>query len=617
MDTIQHKSLPLSGNIRAFPSPRANHLWTQALRDILLREKFDAFVLELPDFTQELILEGVQQLPQLSIVHLDSSSTHSYIPIDPCDSLIEVCRQNLRTPEKLIFSLEDQNPPTLPTLWTPDPNYIQSMTLAEYQASLAPIIQKEGLIPGFINSLKDNINTLKGINPKSKVLWIGSARSYYFLYQFYHQPDQIDLDAFSQEETDTTPEVVQVYRYNLKPEQAYFALGELPFYTGILEKNRQDPFAQIPDLPHLIKDLWIQTRWDHLEGEENIRKIPTTKIQRALQYLRNLAWLEGRLAPGLMDIVEAAQGVFGDTFASKVLEAARYYPFFDPFDENTIELRPDSLICPRTQEEHPAINLFRDSNFQWRPIQLRPEVKPEKMQEYRYSWDPNEMCSHLPEDVKIEQFNQHLRSAALKQLNEELSKSEPFTSSLKDGLDIRATLRNWHTGEIYVKETPPKLGSLDTVVILFDTHHDELYPHQTVWFAEHPGESTLTFYSTDPFAKMIGPGIAEAQYGGLSLLFPPRHTADPFRDPYLMSQCDSYSEVLLASALAHSQEKNVCVVSPQAPTLKMKSWAQKFGKKIIYLPFSKFSLETLEKLRKFHILNGKDIRSYAKRFIGE
>lgn len=116
---------------------------------------------------------------------------------------------------------------------------------------------------------------------------------------------------------------------------------------------------------------------------------------------------------------------------------------------------------------------------------------------------------------------------------------------------------------------------------------------------------------------MIGPGIAEANYGGLSLLFPPQPTPDPFRDPSLLSQCDSLSEVLVANALRFSKEKNICIASPTAPNLRMKKWAQKYGKKIIHLPFSKFSLETLEKLRKFHILNGKDIRSYAKRFIGE
>ena len=36
---------------------------------------------------------------------------------------------------------------------------------------------------------------------------------------------------------------------------------------------------------------------------------------------------------------------------------------------------------------------------------------------------------------------------------------------------------------------------------------------------------------------------------------------------------------------------------------------------MIHLPLKRFSNQTIEKVRRFHVLNGKDIRSYAKRFI--
>ena len=36
-------------------------------------------------------------------------------------------------------------------------------------------------------------------------------------------------------------------------------------------------------------------------------------------------------------------------------------------------------------------------------------------------------------------------------LGTDLARSEKFTTSLKDGLDIRETLRNWHTGDLFVK----------------------------------------------------------------------------------------------------------------------------------------------------------------------
>ena len=43
-------------------------------------------------------------------------------------------------------------------------------------------------------------------------------------------------------------------------------------------------------------------------------------------------------------------------------------------------------------------------------------------------------------------------------MGEDLARTEKFTSSLKDGLDVRESLRNWHTGELSVREflQPPE-----------------------------------------------------------------------------------------------------------------------------------------------------------------
>ena len=43
--------------------------------------------------------------------------------------------------------------------------------------------------------------------------------------------------------------------------------------------------------------------------------------------------------------------------------------------------------------------------------------------------------------------------------------------------------------------------------MIFDEMNDARYPHYTTWYAEHPEESTFSFYATDPFANLIGPGV--------------------------------------------------------------------------------------------------------------
>ena len=175
------------------------------------------------------------------------------------------------------------------------------------------------------------------------------------------------------------------------------------------------------------------------------------------------------------------------------------------------------------------------------------------------------MCSWPPEDDRIESFHRHVRDQAKAILGADLARTEKFTTSVRDGLDIRETLRNWHTGDIYVKVIPPSRGSIEVVVFLFDIPADpQVYTNRTTWYAEHAEESTLAFFATDPMANLVGPGIAQAEYGGALFLFPPRPIPDIWTDPRL-DFADTLEERLLAAAFLHSRERHVAVVSPRPP----------------------------------------------------
>jgi hypothetical protein len=43
--------------------------------------------------------------------------------------------------------------------------------------------------------------------------------------------------------------------------------------------------------------------------------------------------------------------------------------------------------------------------------------------------------------------------------------------------------------------------------------------------------------------------------------------------------------------------------------------ARRFGKKIVHVPLNHFSQETVQQLRLVHVLNGRQVRSYAAEFI--
>jgi hypothetical protein len=409
----------------------------------------------------------------------------------------------------------------------------------------------------------------------------------------------------------------------VNPDHLYFALGELPFITGKVEQERHDIFAFPSDLTEMVKNLFRETRDNYFDDKEQIIKMSPVRIQSALTYLRNLTVSSGKLLPSLFDIVEAAKGVGGNAYGLRILKGAKYYPFL-PVEsgESTVNIGIDKISLieetfPGSEREvHEAVNLFRDIEMQWRTLEIKPDPSMLQKKKYRYSWNPFGQCSHLPEDTAIESFNSHVRNKALRVVTEHLAKSEKFTSSVKDGIDIRETLRNWYTGNIYVKELPPQKNRVDTVIIIFDSNNDDRYPHRTTWYAEHKEESTLSFYATDPFEDLIGPGIARCTYGGISLLFPPRSIPNIFDLTSEMEHLDCAGR-LTFGALMFSREKAVAYISAKAPDLKMRTMASQFKKHLVWIPLSTFSTETLNRLRRFHVLNGKEVRSWAARFIGD
>src|SRR5262249_42586973 len=188
-------------------------------------------------------------------------------------------------------------------------------------------------------------------------------------------------------------------------------------------------------------------------------------------------------------------------------------------------------------------------------LRRRPEEAERRL--WKQRWDPFGQCSWPPEDQRIESFHQHVRDQAKALLGADLARSEKFTTSVMDGLDMRETLRHWHTGDLYVKVIPPSRGSVEVVVFLFDVPADpRTYTHRVTWYAEHDEESTLAFYSTDPMKNLVGPGIAQAEYGGALFLFSPRSVPGIWTDPRLALP-DTLAGRPLAAPAFHRQERTL------------------------------------------------------------
>jgi len=137
-------------------------------------------------------------------------------------------------------------------------------------------------------------------------------------------------------------------------------------------------------------------------------------------------------------------------------------------------------------------------------------------------------------DDLIESFRRTVFDRAKEAMGADLVQTEKFTTSVKDGIDIRETVRHWYDKEIHVKVLPPSRGKMDAAVMLFDSPSDPReYPWRTTWFAEHANESTLAFYATDFAEQPVGPGICLANYGGALFIYPPIAVVDIWQDPRL------------------------------------------------------------------------------------
>jgi hypothetical protein len=162
---------------------------------------------------------------------------------------------------------------------------------------------------------------------------------------------------------------------------------------------------------------------------------------------------------------------------------------------------------------------------------------------------------------------------------------------------------------------PPARGQVEAVVFLFDTPADpDIYSWQATWYAEHALESTLCFYASPFQDQMVGPGIAQSRYGGALFLFPPRPIPDIWTDETL-GFARTLEERLIGAAALHSQERHIALVSPIPPRARWRRIARQFHRSLVTIPLGRFSGQTVDSLRRFHVLNGHDIRSYAARFI--
>ncbi len=331
-------------------------------------------------------------------------------------------------------------------------------------------------------------------------------------------------------------------------------------------------------------------------------------------YARRFARVQGQLVPGTFGWVVAARGVADDNLAWEVFDVARTYPWQQALsDLETVRIDGDELDLG-TRKVHFRRRFFRTKQRPVRiPVRTRPEA--EDPAEWLEGFDSEGICSYPKEDLVIEDYAVFLQKKAVALLSTENRRTEPFSSSLLDGIDLKETLRNLHEGKIYVQELGRSPGSAGSVVVIFDEDPSgEGYPYCMTWHGEHDQESDMAFYATNPFEQVVGPGITRATYGAFMMTFPPRRVFDVWQDPDYRGARDK-GEVLVLAAIDYSEEKLVVHVAAQAPAQRLQRYASYQHKRLVHIPLGALSPMTLKKIRVVHLLAGYDKRAVANRYI--
>lgn len=614
---MAHEFLRLSDRILVLPVVHGSGDFAVEARRILLSERFDCLAVPLPESFREAVEGGIARLPAITIAVQQEPIEYqpdvedqvvpvSYVPIDPCQPVIAALRVAIQERIPRAYIDREVETWTPSALSLPDAYALKKVSVDKFAAASLPAIPRPDseLHRSRVVVMAERLRELEA--RFRSILFVCSLAEWPWVKEAYTEKRTSEA---------VDEEVMPAELYSVEHNGLLFLLGELPFVTGLYEAAR----AELDDDENLsvdgLKQLLLASRDRYKRELKSLaRKVTPKTLASYFKYIRNLSLIENRLTPDLYTLILAAQQIFGDQFAVELAEVAKDYPYQDQTGLPVFRMSLGRGQLPTGDFCSPETRL-PGNPVSWRTMQLNRKPPKIDQDQWRMQWNPYRQCSWPPEDVAIEKFRNHVKDAALAIMGADLAKTEKFSTSLKDGLDIRETLRNWHTGDLYVKVFPPQMGTLDCVLMLFDSPADPRdYPWRITWVAEHQDESTLALFATNFQSEMVGPGIGLAKYGGACFLFPPRPIVDVWSDPRL-DFADTMEERLLGAACINAHEKHIAILSEQPPGLAWRRIAKKYGKKLVHVPLGRFGQETIQQLRMVHVLNGKQVRSFAAHFI--
>jgi len=574
------------------------------VRRAILRDRPQAVALELPVTLQQQFLRAVARLPEISvIVYPDENDPERaiYVPVEPADPFVEAIRTANETGADIVFADPDSGErPHLKDAY-PDPYSIRHIGYEKFVEAYRVYPQERS--DEIARHASGIAWKLQGCDPLARVLVVVSLNLLDPVLDAMDEPQAQPMSRLRRE---------GVHVLNSHPDSLAEITIEYPYLQYRYEQFRgllTD--AKLIDRRHAQLALFrdAEKSYEVNTGE----RVQHWQRRLLARYARNLALADHGLMPGIFDLTVAARSVVDDNYGWDVWETAgRYPPQKTASDLETVQISGEEVWLDtkriRLRRRLPSVKR------RLRPVGLKPRKKEKFPGEWATQLDGNSICSYPPEDLVIEDYGRFLKKKGKGILSEERARTEPFTTSLLDGIDLRETIRNWHEGKIYVRQYQKIAGEVGSVIVIFDEDRDNHYHYMTTWLGEHQNESDMAFYSTFPFDNLVGPGIGRGEYGGFLMSLPARRMFDVWQDPDY-DVAETKPERLLLAGLDYSLERFVVYVAAKPPRSVFRSIAARFRRTIIYIPIGQLSPVALKKIRVVHVLDGYDKREAAKEYI--
>jgi hypothetical protein len=602
-------SLPDAGSLQRgrhsyFPVVPGKLEFAIAVRRAMLRDKPQVVAVELPTTLRDAYLRAVERLPEMSVILYNDEQEEGraiYVPVEPADPFTEAIRTAREMGAEIVFADPDAGErPHLPDDY-PDSYALHNIALEKYVEAyrLWPQPRSEQ-----IAAHAEGIAwKLQGCDPLANVLVVVSLNLLDPVLDAMEKPQAQPMARLRREG-------VQVL--NPHPDCLAEITIEYPYLQDRYEHFRVE-MAGADNVDRRRVQLAVFRDAEKTYESNTGERLGHWQRRLLARYTRNLALVNRELAARIFDITVAARSVVDDNYAWEVWEAANRYPHQQAAsDLMTVKISGDEVWLDtkkmRLRRRLPS------KKRRLRPVGLKPRKKEKVPGEWASQLDGASICSYPPEDLVIEDYGRFLKKKGKSILSEERATSEPFTTSLLDGIDIRETIRNWHERRIYVRNFQKIHGEVGAVIVIFDEDRDDRYTYMTTWLGEHQNESDMAFYSTYPFDHLVGPGIGRGEYGGFLMSLPARRMFDVWQDADY-EFAESKPERLLLAGLDYSLQRHVIYVAAKPPRSVFRNIAARFGRTIVYIPIGQLSPVTLKKIRVVHVLDGYDKRAIAKDYI--